>query len=168
VSVLRFDRVGYSYPGAREPALREVSLAIEPGEFCVLAGLSGSGKSTLLRAAAGLVPHFHGGTFAGAVTVGGLDTREHSPAEVGRLAGTLLQDPETQVIMSSVRSELALALENAGRGDAAVARAIEEAALALGLRRRAAARRARSRARRAPAARAARRADLPARPGRRR
>jgi energy-coupling factor transporter ATP-binding protein EcfA2 len=133
MSVLRFDRVSYSYPGAAEPALREVSLAIEPGEFCVLAGLSGSGKSTLLRAGAGLVPHFHGGTFAGTVSVGGLDTRAHSPAEVGRVAGTLLQDPETQVIMNSVRSELALALENAGHGDAAVARAIEEAALALGI-----------------------------------
>jgi energy-coupling factor transporter ATP-binding protein EcfA2 len=133
MSVLRFERVSYSYPGAPGQALRNVSLAIEPGEFCVLAGLSGSGKSTLLRAAAGLVPHFHGGTFAGTVTVGGLDTRAHSPAEVGELAGTLLQDPETQVVMSSVRSELALALENGGRGDAAVARAIEEAALALGI-----------------------------------
>ncbi|HEY4451983.1 MAG TPA: ABC transporter ATP-binding protein [Solirubrobacteraceae bacterium] len=133
MSVLAFDRVSYSYPGAAEPALRELSLAIEPGEFCVLAGLSGSGKSTLLRAGAGLVPHFHGGTFAGTVRVGGLDTRAHSPAEVGRVAGTLLQDPETQVIMNSVRSELALALENAGHGDAAVARAIEEAALALGI-----------------------------------
>jgi energy-coupling factor transport system ATP-binding protein len=133
VSVLRFEGVSYRYPSAAEDALREISLAIEPGEFCVLAGLSGSGKSTLLRAAAGLVPHFHGGTFGGTVTVGGLDTREHSPAEVGALAGTLLQDPETQVIMSSVRSELALALENRGRGGAEVARAIEEAALALGI-----------------------------------
>jgi energy-coupling factor transport system ATP-binding protein len=133
VSVLRFDSVSYRYPGAGEDALRDISLAIEPGEFCVLAGLSGSGKSTLLRAACGLVPHFHGGTFAGTVTVGGLDTRAHSPAEVGALAGTLLQDPETQVIMSSVRSELALALENLGRGSAAVARAIEETALALGI-----------------------------------
>ncbi len=51
-----------------QPALREVSLALEPGEFCVVAGGSGSGKSTLLRAAAGLVPHFHGGEFSGAVT----------------------------------------------------------------------------------------------------
>jgi energy-coupling factor transport system ATP-binding protein len=133
VSVLRFDRVSYAYPGAPEHALRGVSLSIEPGEFCVLAGLSGSGKSTLLRAAAGLVPHFHGGTFAGTVTVGGLDTRAHSPAEVGALAGTLLQDPETQVVMTSVRSELALALETVGRSDGALARAIEEVALALGI-----------------------------------
>ncbi len=133
MSVLSLQRVSYRYPGARTDALRDVSLSVEPGEFCVLAGLSGSGKSTLLRAAAGLVPHFHGGTFTGTVTVDGLDTREHGPADVGAISGTLLQDPETQVVMSSVRAELALALENRARPAASVARAVEETALALGI-----------------------------------
>ena len=133
MSVLRLDRVTYAYAGREEPALREVSLALAPGEFCVLAGRSGSGKSTLLRAAAGLVPHFHGGAFAGSVTVAGLDTREHQPGAIGAVAGTLLQDPETQVVMSSVRAELALAVENQGRPAGAVARAVEEVALALGI-----------------------------------
>ncbi len=133
MSVVRFDRVSYRYPQAERPALRDVSLEIQPGEFCVLAGMSGSGKSTLLRAAAGLVPHFHGGEFSGSVHVGSLDTREHAPGALGAHAGTLLQDPETQVIMNTVRAELALALENLGRGGAAVARAIEETALALGI-----------------------------------
>jgi energy-coupling factor transport system ATP-binding protein len=133
VSVLSFEGVGYTYPGASRPALRDVNLSLAPGEFCVLAGRSGSGKSTLLRAAAGLVPHFHGGSFGGRVTVAGLDTREATPAAVGAVAGTLLQDPETQVVMSTVRAELALAVENLGRGPAAVARAVEEVALALGI-----------------------------------
>ncbi len=133
MSVLSFERVSYTYRGAPSPALREVSLSLSPGEFCVLAGRSGSGKSSVLRAAAGLVPHFHGGTFAGRVTVSGLDTREHAPAAIGAVAGTLLQDPETQVVMSTVHAELALAVENQGRGPGAVARAVEEAALALGI-----------------------------------
>ncbi len=133
MSVLRLERVSYRYPEATMDALSDVSLAIEPGEFCVLAGLSGSGKSTLLRAAAGLVPHFHGGTFAGTVEVGGLDTRSNGPAEIGALAGTVLQDPETQVVMSTVRAELSLAVENRGLPGPAVARAVEETALALGI-----------------------------------
>jgi energy-coupling factor transport system ATP-binding protein len=133
MSVLEVERLSYRYPGATAPALSDVSLSVEPGEFCVLAGLSGSGKSTLLRAAAGLVPHFHGGSFSGTVTVGGLDTREHSPADIGALAGTLLQDPETQIVMTTVRAELALALENRGQGAAMVARAVEETSLALGI-----------------------------------
>jgi energy-coupling factor transporter ATP-binding protein EcfA2 len=128
-----FDRVSYRYPGASLPALDDVSLTIEPGELVVIAGGSGSGKSTLLRAVSGLVPHFHGGTFAGTVTVGGLDTRSHGPGELAATVGTLFQDPETQVVMGTVRAELGFGLRNRGLGDPQVARGVEEAALALGI-----------------------------------
>ena len=133
MTVLRFDGVTYRYPHASEPALRDVCLDVADGEFVVVAGLSASGKSTFLRAACGLVPHFHGGEFAGRVVTGGLDTREHGPAALAAVAGTLFQDPETQVVLSTVRAELALPLENRGHGAAAVARGVEEAALALGI-----------------------------------
>jgi energy-coupling factor transport system ATP-binding protein len=131
--ILSFDHVTYRYPDTEIPALDDVSLELEAGEFCLLAGLSGYGKSTLLHAACGLVPHFHGGRFAGTVMLAGLDTREHGPAHLGGLAGVLFQDPETQLVMSSVRAELALALESRGHGAAAVARGVEEVALALGI-----------------------------------
>jgi energy-coupling factor transport system ATP-binding protein len=133
VSAVVFEQVTYTYPGADAPALDDVTFALEPGELCVVAGLSASGKSTVVRAAAGLVPHFHGGTFAGRVTTGGLDTREHGPSDLAAVAGTLLQDPEVQVVLNTVRSELAFPLENRGHGPAAVARGVEEAALALGI-----------------------------------
>jgi len=131
--LLTFDRVTYSYPDAHAPAVSDVSFELHPGEFCLLAGLSGSGKSTLLNAACGLVPHFHGGRFAGGVTLAGLDTREHGPAQLGAFAGALFQDPETQLVTNSVRAELSLALESRGHGAAAVARGVEEVALALGI-----------------------------------
>ncbi len=133
VPLLRFERVSYAYPDVAAPALEDVSVEIEPGEFCLLAGLSGHGKSTLLRAACGLVPHFHGGHFAGRVTLAGLDSREHGPARLGAFTGMLFQDPETQLVMSTVRAELGLALESRGHGAAAVARGVEEVALALGI-----------------------------------
>ncbi|HEX8204425.1 MAG TPA: ATP-binding cassette domain-containing protein [Solirubrobacteraceae bacterium] len=132
MSSLVFDRVSYAYPGSGL-AIEDVSFAIDPGEFVVVAGLSASGKSTVVRAACGLVPHFHGGEFGGRVVVEGLDTREHGPGEIAAVAGTLAQDPETQVVLGTVRAELAFPLENRGHGPAAIARGVEETALALGI-----------------------------------
>jgi energy-coupling factor transport system ATP-binding protein len=133
VNVLELDSVSYAYPGAALPALSEVSLGVGSGELVVLVGGSGSGKSTLLRTACGLVPHFHGGAFAGRATVAGMDTREHGPGELAVAVGTLLQDAEAQVVMGSGRAEISLPLENRGAPASAVARGVEEAALALGV-----------------------------------
>src|SRR3954453_11959861 len=127
------ERFTYEYPEAERPALRELTLSIGPGSFTVLAGASGSGKSTLIRALCGLVPHFHGGTASGELRVGGLSVREHGPAELAALCGTVFQDPETQVVMGGVRAELELPLEQRGQSPAAVARAVAEVALALGV-----------------------------------
>jgi energy-coupling factor transport system ATP-binding protein len=126
------DRFAYSYPDAGR-SLHDVSLEIEPGTLTVLAGLSGSGKSTLLRAMCGLVPHFHGGEASGELVVGGLDVREHGPGELAAVCGTVFQEPETQVVMGGVRAELELPLEHRGEPPAALARAVEETALALGV-----------------------------------
>ena len=133
MSAVSLARVSYTYPGAPAPALRDIDLEIAPGELVVLAGGSGSGKSTLLRVISGLAPHFHGGTFAGRALVAGLDTRQHGPGELAAAVGTLFQDPETQVVMGTVRAEIAFGLENRGFPPAAIARAVEETALALAI-----------------------------------
>jgi energy-coupling factor transport system ATP-binding protein len=123
----------YRYPEASAPALSGIDLEIEPGSFTVVAGESGSGKSTLLRAACGLVPHFHGGEVSGELAVGGLSIRDHGPGELAAICGTVFQDPESQVVMSGVRAEISLPLEHRGATPGAVARAVEEVALVLGI-----------------------------------
>ena len=131
--IARARGFSYSYPEGGGASLRDVSLELEAGTFTVLAGLSGSGKSTLLRALCGLVPHFHGGEAAGELVVGGLDVRAHGPGELAAVCGTVFQEPETQVVLGGVRAELELPLEYRGEPPAAVARAVEETAISLGV-----------------------------------
>ena len=131
--LLSFERVSYRYPDADRAALDAVELRIFEGELVVLAGASASGKSTLLRAAAALVPHFHGGEFGGRVVAGGLDTRNHGPADISAVASSVFQDPEAQAVMTGVAAEIALPLECRGADPVQVARAVEETAVALGI-----------------------------------
>jgi energy-coupling factor transport system ATP-binding protein len=129
--VLHACGLGYRYPQARVDALRDVDLRVEAGEFVVLCGLSGSGKTTLLRAASGLVPHFHGGEVRGELEVAGLDVRGNGPAELAAVVGLVAQEPETQVVSTSVRAEIELPLELRGVTPGPRARAVEEVSLAL-------------------------------------
>ena len=130
---LAVEEVGYSYPRSASRALDDVSLAVAPGEFVLLAGRSASGKSTLLKAACGLVPHFHGGEISGSVTVAGVDAIQSGPGELAAVAGYVAQDPETQIVSTTVAAEIELPLELRGDAPTDRARAVEEVALALAI-----------------------------------
>lgn len=129
---LAVEGLTYSYPDAA-PALRDISLSLPPGEFVLLAGRSASGKSTLLRAACGLVPHFHGGEIDGRIEVAGINAIASGPGELAAVAGYVAQDPETQVVSTTVSAEIELPLEMRGDPPASRARAVEEVALALAI-----------------------------------
>jgi energy-coupling factor transport system ATP-binding protein len=130
---LTLDAVSYAYPNAGRDALVDVSLEIGAGELVILAGRSGCGKTTLLRAACGLVPHFHGGEISGRIGVGGLDAIAAGPGELAAAVGYVAQDPETQVVSTTVAAEIELPLELRGVPPAARARAVEEVVLALAI-----------------------------------
>src|SRR5262245_54474423 len=130
---LAISGLSYRYPGAAGAALSDVSLEIATGELVLLAGRSASGKSTLLRAACGLVPHFHGGEIEGRVEVAGIDAIAAGPGELAAVAGYVAQDPETQVVSTTVSAEIGLPLEMRGEARSSRARAVEEVALALAI-----------------------------------
>lgn len=131
--VLSVEALSYSYPESQRAALSSVSLRLAPGELVLLAGRSACGKSTLLRAACGLVPHFHGGEISGRVEVAGIDALATGPGELAAAVGYVAQDPETQVVSTTVAAEIELPLEMRGDKPSSRARAVEEVALALAI-----------------------------------
>ena len=84
--IVRFDNVGYQYPG-RPAALVRVSLSVEPGQIVALVGRSGAGKSTLLKLVNRLLL-----PTSGSVSVEGRDTREWNPIALRRRIGYVFQD----------------------------------------------------------------------------
>ena len=111
-SIAILDKVSYMYPRSPEPVLRDISTKIHKGEFLGLIGPTGAGKTTLCLTLSGIVPQFYGGRFFGRATVVGLDTLAHPISTLARHVGTVFQDPETQLIATSVENEIAFALEN--------------------------------------------------------
>lgn len=123
----------YYYPEAAIPALRNVNLDFQAGDFTLVMGPSGSGKSTLLRCLNGLVPHFHGGSFAGAISVFGRDPVALGPRGMSDLVGFVFQDPETQFIVDDVQSELAFSMEARAYPRPLMAERIREVSALLGI-----------------------------------
>jgi ATP-binding cassette, subfamily B, bacterial len=114
---LVFDHVGFTYPGAQQPLLRDVSLAIEPGQTLVLAGATGAGKTTLLQ----LVPRLADVT-EGAVLLDGTDVRRLPLPVLRSRVGCAFEDPT--LFSASVRENVSYGAPDAD--DAAI-----EAALAM-------------------------------------
>lgn len=111
---LSVEHLSFRYHSREEPALTDVSLELHAGEIMLLAGASGSGKTTLMRAINGLIPRTYRGEIQGDIRIFGQPAYEMSMAELSQQVGTLLQDPERQIVASYVLNEVAFGLENLG------------------------------------------------------
>ncbi|MBD3347588.1 MAG: ATP-binding cassette domain-containing protein [Candidatus Eisenbacteria bacterium] len=128
-ATIRFDRVTFAYTPGGRPAVSDLSLEIRPGESVVIVGPSGSGKSTVLKLLDALVlPQ------EGHVLVDGIDTRDQERLwDIRRRVGLIFQNPDNQLVSTTVEREIAFGMENLGLQRSEIARRIEEVTERLGL-----------------------------------
>jgi energy-coupling factor transport system ATP-binding protein len=113
--MIELKNVSYIYPHTTQTALRHLSFSLQKGRCVMVTGPSGSGKTTLCLAAAGILHHEYGGKKEGHVVVDGKDVASFSGlSELARQIGIVFDDPEAQMIFTTVEEEILSALEHRG------------------------------------------------------
>lgn len=113
--MIELKNVSYIYPHTAQKALRHLSFSLPKGRCVMVTGPSGSGKTTLCLATAGILHHEYGGKKEGQVLVDGRDVASFSGlSELARQIGIVFDDPEAQMIFTTVEEEILSALEHRG------------------------------------------------------
>ncbi len=129
--MIELERVSFTYrtgEGDAVPALRELDLRIEPGQFVAIIGHNGSGKSTLVKLlTAVLYPT------EGEIQIDGIPVREENQWHIRERVAVVFQDPDDQLIMNRVADDVAFGPENLGLPREEIGERVEFALRALGL-----------------------------------
>ncbi|MDD6811954.1 MAG: ABC transporter ATP-binding protein [Lachnospiraceae bacterium] len=110
--IIEFKNFSFKYRSQKEPTIKDINLAIYPGEKVLIVGPSGSGKSTLANCINGLVPFFYKGEIEGTYTIAGQNPEQLGIFGLSKIVGTVLQDTDGQFIGLTVAEDIAFALEN--------------------------------------------------------
>ena len=114
MSIVQANHLSFTYTGASEPSIEDLTIGVSPGEFVVLTGPSGCGKTTICRCLNGLIPNFYSGDFTGDLIVDGMSVKDHTTAELAPHVGMVFQNPENQLFSLSVERDVAFGPENLG------------------------------------------------------
>lgn len=131
-AIIELQNVTFEYPSGdtrQIKALENLSLTVEEGEYIALIGPNGSGKSTLARHLnAILLPT------GGVVAVDGfITTQEEHRWEIRRRVGMVFQNPDNQIVATTVEEDVAFGLENLGMETSLMAQRVTEALEMVGL-----------------------------------
>ncbi len=111
---LIIDNLSFRYRDRQGSAIHNISFTVNPGEVLLIAGASGCGKTTLVRCINGLIPRSYKGEMSGQVLVFGEEVKDWKLSQISQKIGTVLQDPERQILGTKVVNEVAFGLENLG------------------------------------------------------
>ncbi|HEU0291687.1 MAG TPA: energy-coupling factor transporter ATPase [Anaerolineales bacterium] len=106
------ENLSFRYRDRQGTAIHDISFEAKAGEVLLIAGASGCGKTTLLRCINGLIPRSYKGEMTGRVLLFGEETAPWKLSQISQKIGTVLQDPERQILGTKVLNEVAFGLEN--------------------------------------------------------
>ena len=131
--MLQCSRLSFTYEGASQPSLQEVSCRMGQGRLTVITGPSGCGKTTLSRVINGLIPELYEGKLEGECLIGDEPTTARPIYRLSEQVGSVFQNPKTQFFTTDVRSDLAVPLENTGVQPEAIRERIDRVADLFGI-----------------------------------
>lgn len=131
--VITFDHVTFTYAETTTPALRDVSLTINEGEYVALMGRNGAGKTTLELCINGIIPNMIIGDLEGEIAVAGQSPITTPVREMAKVVGIVFDNPEFQMSQMTAAEEIALGLENLGIPYEEMRRRIPDALALVGL-----------------------------------
>ncbi|WP_102347527.1 ABC transporter ATP-binding protein [Bacillus sp. Marseille-P3661] len=131
MALLEVKNLSFTYAGDNQKTLTNVSLDIREGEIIVLCGPTGSGKTTLLKHMKKEISPI--GTTNGTILYNGIELDGLSSWTTAKEIGIVFQDPENQIVTSTVWHELAFSLENYGYSSHEMRKKVAEMATFFGL-----------------------------------
>ncbi|MCS7137019.1 MAG: energy-coupling factor ABC transporter ATP-binding protein [Candidatus Caldarchaeum sp.] len=126
MTLVEVRNLSFRYAGSQKPALSDINLEIDPGDFVLVVGPSGGGKSTLCRCLNGLVPQFYEGEYSGKVIVDGYEADKTPTYKLSQVVGMVFQNPQNQLFSLSVEADVAFPLENLGLPREEISSRVEE------------------------------------------
>ncbi|MDI3546796.1 MAG: energy-coupling factor transport system ATP-binding protein [Halanaerobiales bacterium] len=129
MSLVELREVGFSYNENDTPALKNISLSIESGDFVAIIGGNGSGKSTLAKLLnVLLIPS------SGEVIIAGMNTaEEENKWKIRQKVGMVFQNPDNQLVATMVEDDVAFGPENLGIPSPEIRQRVDRALKMVGM-----------------------------------
>ena len=134
MAIIEFQNVTFRYESDDEgvvlaPAVKDLSLSINEGEFVAILGHNGSGKSTVAKLSNGLLlPE------SGDVIVNGMNTKnEDDDINIKQTIGVVFQNPDNQIVATIVEEDVAFGPENLGIEPSEIRRRVDESLKIVGM-----------------------------------